>query len=141
MGVSEADLDRLTAAAREVSRRAYCPYSGFRVGAAVLTEAGEVVAGCNVENASYGLTTCAERSAVVRAVAGGATEIRAAAVYTPTATPTTPCGACRQVFNEFGPGAVVLCVCDGDGVIRTTVDALLPHAFGPGNLIEAGLRD
>ena len=119
---------------REASRRAYCPYSKFPVGAAVLTDGGEVVAGVNVENASYGLTICAERNAVFRAVALGQTTIVAVAVYTPTATPTAPCGACRQVINEFGPDAIVLCVCDGPGTIRTTLSHLLPDAFGPGNL-------
>ena len=94
---------------------AYCPYSHFRVGAAVLTDRGEIFAGCNVENASYGLTICAERNAVFQAVAqaDGPLVIRAVVVYTPTAEPTAPCGACRQVINEFGPDAEVLSICDG----------------------------
>lgn len=132
--VAEDDLERLAAAAREASRRAYCPYSRFRVGAAVLTDGGDLFAGCNVENASYGLTVCAERNAVFQAVAGGRRTVRAVAVYTPTSTPTAPCGACRQVLNEFGPDAVVLCVCDGPATIRSSLDALLPQAFGPRNL-------
>lgn len=134
--VSEHDLERLSVAAREASRQAYCPYSRFRVGAAVLTEGGEIFAGCNVENASYGLTVCAERIAVFQAVARGRRTVRAVAVYTPTATPTAPCGACRQVLNEFGPDAVVLCVCDGPATLRVSLDALLPHAFGPANLAQ-----
>ena len=132
--VSDDDLERLARAAREASRRAYCPYSKFRVGAAVLSGSGEIAAGCNVENASYGLTICAERNAVFQAVARGQTAIRAVAVYTPTATPTAPCGACRQVLNEFGPDAVVLCVCDGPDSIRATLSDLLPRSFGPKNL-------
>src|SRR6185312_6764581 len=102
----------LAFAAREAIERAYCPYSTFRVGAAVLTQGGDVFAGCNVENASYGLTICAERIAVFQAVAGGHTVVRAVAIYTPTQSPTAPCGACRQVLNEFGPRALVLCLCD-----------------------------
>ena len=117
-------------------RGAYCPYSRFRVGAAVLTGAGEIFAGCNVENASYGLTICAERNAVFQAVANGCgpLSIRAIVVYTPTLTPTAPCGACRQVINEFGPGAAVFSVCDGPDVLKNELGALLPGAFGPANL-------
>ena len=132
--VSGHDLERLADAAREASRQAYCPYSKFRVGSAVLTEGGEIVSGCNVENASYGLTICAERNAVFQAVARGARSLTAVAVYTPTSTPTLPCGACRQVINEFGPDALVLSLCDGPDTIRTTLAALLPDAFGPKHL-------
>ncbi len=128
------DFEALVAEAKGASGRAYCPYSKFRVGAAVLTESGEVIAGCNVENASYGLTMCAERNAVFQAVARGASSIRAVVVYTPTPVPTAPCGACRQVLNEFGPECMVFCVCDGPGMIRAQLSALLPKAFGPGNL-------
>jgi cytidine deaminase len=135
--VSDDDLDRLAAAARDASARAYCPYSKFRVGAAVLTEGGDVFAGCNVENASYGLTVCAERNAVFQAAARGRRSVLAVAVYTPTATPTAPCGACRQVVNEFGPDAVVLCLCDGPATIRARLSELLPEAFGPKNLADA----
>lgn len=128
------DLSALVAEARAASGRAYCPYSRFRVGAAVLTDSGAVVAGCNVENASYGLTICAERAAVFQAIARGASAIRAVVVYTPTEIPTAPCGACRQVLNEFGPDCEVLCVCDGPETIRARLDSLLPSAFGPRNL-------
>jgi cytidine deaminase len=131
---SPIDFEALVAQAKAASGRAYCPYSKFRVGAAVLTESGEVVAGCNVENASYGLTMCAERNAVFQAVARGASSIRAVVVYTPTPIPTAPCGACRQVLNEFGPDCEVLCVCDGPETIHSQLYALLPKAFGPGNL-------
>jgi cytidine deaminase len=126
----------LIAAAHRAAAQAYCPYSHFRVGAAVLTDRGVIFSGCNVENASYGLTICAERSAVFQAVARSKTPlvIRAVVVFTPTAMPTAPCGACRQVINEFGPDAYVLSVCDGEGVIEKLVSELLPGAFGPASL-------
>jgi len=124
----------LVAAAKAASRNAYCPYSRFRVGAAVLGGSGVIHPGCNVESASYGLTICAERNAIARAVADGEKELRAVAIYTPTATPTAPCGACRQLLNEFGPKMPVLCVCDGKQRITTTLAKLFPEAFGPKNL-------
>ena len=130
----ESTLAALIAAARAASARAYCPYSKFPVGAAVLTGSGETFSGCNVENASYGLTICAERNAIFQAVAKGKTTIVAVVVYTPTTIPSAPCGACRQVTNEFGPDAEIVCVCDGPGILRTTLGHLLPDAFGPRNL-------
>lgn len=129
-----ATLAELIAAAKAASTRAYSPYSRFRVGAAILTAEGTIYGGCNVENASYGLTICAERNAVFRAVTQGPLSIRAVVVYTPTPRPTAPCGACRQVINEFGPAARVICVCDGPDRLDTTMGALLPDAFGPFNL-------
>lgn len=123
------DWQALAAAARNASRHAYCPYSGFAVGAAVLTGEGRVFAGCNVENASFGLTLCAERNAIAQAVAAGARAIVAVAVYTPTSAPTAPCGACRQVIAEFGD-AQVQSLCDGAAVARWSAADLLPHAFG-----------
>jgi len=125
---------RLEAAARRAAKTSYSPYSGFRVGAAVLAGSGRIYAGTNVENASYGLCNCAERTAIFTAAAAGEREIRAVAVYTPTPTATSPCGACRQVINEFGPTALVISVCDRADRIETTLDQLLPSAFGPGNL-------
>ena len=100
----------------------------------MLTDDDEIFAGCNVENASYGLTICAERNAIFQAKARGKVRIMAVVVYTPTAAPTAPCGACRQVINEFGPDAAVICVCDGPSVLQTTLPELLPQAFGPQNL-------
>ncbi|WP_165245089.1 cytidine deaminase [Paludisphaera soli] len=134
--LSDDDLARLLEAARGAAARAYAPYSGFRVGAAVLSGRGEVFAGCNVENASYGLTICAERNAVFGLVASGEAPptVLAVLIYTPTPTPTAPCGACRQVLNEFGPGCEVVSACDGPERLRTTLDRLLPDAFGPRNL-------
>jgi cytidine deaminase len=128
------DLERLREAARSASHSAYCPYSKFRVGAAVLTDTGEIISGCNVENASYGLTVCAERNAVFQMAARGLTSIRAVVVYTPTQAPTSPCGACRQVINEFGPDAEIYSFCDGPEIILRRLSDLLPDAFGPRNL-------
>jgi cytidine deaminase len=122
-------LHSLVTVARAAAERAYAPYSRFRVGAAVMADDGAVFSGCNVENASYGLTICAERSAVFQMVAAGRTRVAAIAVYTPTPAPTSPCGACRQVLREFAADAQVIAVCDGPGVLQSTVDALLPSAF------------
>ena len=134
--IDDRKLSALERAAREAAGRAYCPYSRFPVGAAVLAADGQVHSGCNVENASYGLTICAERNAVFQAVARTVQplHIKAVLIYTPTASPTAPCGACRQVLNEFGPDAEVVCVCDGPDAIRTTLKELLPRAFGPASL-------
>ena len=126
--------DVLAKEARAAAKQAYVPYSRFAVGAAILTAEGKIVRGCNVENASYGLTNCAERTAIFAARADGMQEVVAVCIYTPTAVPTPPCGACRQVLNEFGPTMQVRAVCDGDGTIDTTLDQLLPGAFGPKNL-------
>lgn len=121
-------------AAKRAAARAHCPYSQFPVGAVVCDEHGTLYNGCNVENASYGLTCCAERNAIFNMIAGGGTEVRGVVIYTPTPTPTAPCGACRQVLNEFGPTAKVLSYCDSLEMIETRVDGLLPVAFGPKNL-------
>lgn len=126
--------DVLAKEAKAAARQAYVPYSRFAVGAAILTAEGNIVRGCNVENASYGLTNCAERTAIFAARAAGMQEVVAVCIYTPTAVPTPPCGACRQVLNEFGPTMPVRAICDGDGTIDTTLDQLLPGAFGPKNL-------
>jgi cytidine deaminase len=113
--------------------KAYAPYSNFRVGAAV--QAGErVYPGCNVENASYGLTICAERAAVFAAVAAGETRIDAVVVVTDTPTPTTPCGACRQVLREFGTDIRVLCATLSGVRHEFALDDLLPSSFGPQSL-------
>jgi len=122
-------IARLVDAARGAASRAYAPYSKFAVGAACLTSSGSMHAGCNVENASYGLTMCAERAAIFAAVAAGERDIRCIVIYTPTPSPTTPCGACRQVIAEFGPDARVVACCDGAEVREWPVAELLPAAF------------
>ena len=124
---------RLIAAATEARRRAYAPYSRFAVGAAVLA-GGRIYSGANVENASYGLSNCAERAAVFAAVGAGERRIEAVAVVTDTPAPTPPCGACRQVLNEFGPGMTVLSATLSGAVTRTNLSDLLPASFGPGSL-------
>lgn len=122
----------LIAAAQEVRSRSYSPYSGFRVGAALRCADGAVVVGTNVENASFGLSICAERSAVARAVAEGREAFDAMAIVADGDQPTPPCGACRQVMLEFAPDMVVLLAgaAGADGpVVRTTVRELVPLAF------------
>jgi cytidine deaminase len=134
--LSRAVQRRLETAARRAAAFSYSPYSQFRVGAAVLTESGRIFAGCNVENASYGLCNCAERTAIFTAAAAGERRLRAVAVYTPTAAPTLPCGACRQVMHEFGPAALVICLCDSPARREEALSALLPGAFGPEDLLN-----
>jgi cytidine deaminase len=130
------NLTRAIEAARSASLRAYAPYSSFRVGAAILTDAGTLYAGCNVENASYGLSMCAERNAVAGMIAHtdpGERKVRLAAVVSPDSAPCFPCGACRQVLQEFGCEEVV--VLDGSASPKSyQLDALLPHSFGPEDL-------
>jgi uridine phosphorylase len=132
-------LERLMAEAKQAASAAYAPYSNFRVGAAILADDGSIYRGCNVENASYGLTICAERNAAFQLAAAGRRRIEAIAIYTPTATPTAPCGACRQVLREFGGDELtILSACDGDHPVRHTLAELLPDSFGPANLAADG---
>jgi cytidine deaminase len=124
------DAAELSRAARAARRRAYAPYSRFRVGAAVRA-GGEVFGGSNVENASYGLTLCAERVAVASAVAAGARRIDAVAIASGTAEPTPPCGMCLQTLAEFaGPALPVRLVGARGKALDTTLGELLPRAFG-----------
>jgi cytidine deaminase len=136
--IPAATLRRLEQAARAASRASYSPYSKFRVGSAVLAGSGKIYAGTNIENASYGLCNCAERTAIFTALTAGERSLRAVVVYTPTAEPTMPCGACRQVINEFGPDALVFGICNSPRRIETNLSALLIEAFGPKNLKSAG---
>ena len=125
--------EALLAHAATARRAAYAPYSNFQVGAALLTATGEVFTGCNVENASYGLTICAERVAVGHAAAAGHREFTALAVSLPGAG--SPCGACRQVLNEFAPELPILLGDEDGSLVRlTSLPELLPAAFGPGSL-------
>lgn len=123
----------MIAAARRAQASAYAPYSRFRVGAALESADGAIFVGCNVENASYGLTICAERAAVCAALAAGARAFRRAVVVSDVDPPAAPCGACRQVLAEFGVDLPIA------GVGRTqtvswTLAELLPSAFGPEHL-------
>ena len=117
----------------EAQRRAYAPYSNYPVGAALRTRSGRILTGCNVENAAYPTSMCAERVAIYKAVSEGEKEFDVIAVVTPNGG--TPCGGCRQVMAEFGLDTLVL-VADGEGrlVLETTVAGLLPGAFTPKDL-------
>ncbi len=130
------DPSSLLEAARAARGGAYAPYSNFTVGAALQAEDGRVFAGANIENASYGLSMCAERVAFFAAVSAGARAFEAIAVVGPEGTATTPCGACRQVLVEFGMGLRVITV-SGDGAQTRTIGDLLPDAFSPQTLENA----
>ncbi len=133
--VRDATLRRLLLAALATRQRAYAPYSRYQVGAAVLGDDGRVYAGCNVENSSYGACLCAERSAVVQAVARGARRIRAAVVVTQSNPPAPPCGICLQTFAEFADGELPILLANPEGEERRlTLDDLLPIRFGAGDL-------
>ena len=131
VGPPPARLGPLVEAARKVRRNARAPYSQFRVGAAVLDEQNRIHVGCNLENASYGLTVCAERNAVAAAVAAGARLIRAVAVVTDARPLSTPCGACRQVLAEVGGPDLSIVLAGPSGKARKVypLDVLLPEAF------------
>ncbi len=130
MAEGEVTVDALVALATNARQSAYAPYSQFPVGAAVLTESGTIFTGANVENASFGLTICAERAAIFAAASAGERRIRTVAVVTGAADPTPPCGACRQVISEFGPETLI--ICDANGIRRRwLLSELLPYPFGP----------
>jgi cytidine deaminase len=129
--MSAPDGKELLAKAAAALANAYAPYSKFKVGAAVLAESGAVYTGCNVENASYGLTNCAERSAVFNAVAaeGPSLRLRSVAVASDPAVPCSPCGACRQVISEFGGPHCSVIYRGLDGVREVSLKSLLPDGF------------
>lgn len=134
MSIASDLRDKLLATAREAMKHAYAPYSKFQVGAALLTADGKIVSGCNVENASYGLTICAERNAIFAAVAaspaGSKLAIQAIAVVNSQNVACSPCGACRQVIAEFaGKSGVDVFYQAADGIKQSTIAALLPDSF------------
>lgn len=142
MSLGEERQAALVEAARAAVRHAYAPYSDYSVGAALLFEDGAVITGCNIENASYGLSLCAETVAVAKALGEGRRGGLVAVAVTGPAdrgggAPITPCGRCRQVLNEIaqlgGTDPLVLCV-GSDRIDRVRLSALLPRAFGPANL-------
>lgn len=124
------ERDLLISEAKIARERAYVPYSNFKVGAALLTEDGEIFHGCNIENASYGMTNCAERTAIFKAVSEGKTKFKGLAVIAATETPCSPCGACRQVMAEFFLPDMPIYLTNLKGeVLETTISNLLPGAF------------
>ncbi len=126
-------MKKLIEAARQAREKAYAPYSKFKVGAAVLTSDGKIYTGCNIENASYGMSNCAERTAIFKAVSEGETKLEALAVIGDTNAPISPCGACRQVIAEFGIKQVAMANLKG-GVKIVTLEELLPFSFAKADL-------
>jgi cytidine deaminase len=123
------DWDSLVTAAKNTRENAYAKFSGFKVGAALLTTDGKIFTGCNVENSSYGLTNCAERTAVFKAVSEGYRNFKALVVFTDANPPASPCGACRQVLYEFNPELEIVCA-NAMGVIdKYKLSDLLPEGF------------
>lgn len=131
LDVLPTQLEELTRLAQEAYKNAYVPYSHYPVGAASLWSSGRIVSGCNVENASYGLTICAERNSIFHAASHGERDLRAVAIAVPTDAFPSPCGACRQVLREFAQDCLVILV-NGKGQTKTTsLKVLLPESFGP----------
>jgi cytidine deaminase len=126
------DVQKLVEMAQSAREQAYAPYSNYRVGAALLAESGEIFTGCNVENAVYPTTCCAERVAIFKAVSEGRRQFRAIVVATEDGG--SPCGVCRQVMREFAPEMIVFIADAENGLRETSVAELLPDSFGPENL-------
>lgn len=127
------DTEKLIEAAKKARENSYSPYSKFKVGAAVLTKSGKIYGGCNVENASYGLTNCAERTAIFKAVSEGEREFAALAIIADTKRPIPPCGACRQVIEEFKINTIIMSNLAGD-VKTATLEEILPFSFSEEDL-------
>lgn len=138
--LSESVTSELLAEARRVRENAFAPYSHFKVGAAVLTRDGRVFPGCNVESSSYGLSMCAERNAISRAVADGAREVVAIAIVADTTIPCPPCGACRQLISDLGPDADVIMSNLAGQKRHEHISVLLPGAFTAAHLAAAQMR-
>lgn len=136
-GRLQMNIEQLIEEAKLAKKMAYVPYSNFEVGAALLTEDGKVYRGCNIENAAYSVTNCAERTALFKALSEGDKSFKMLAVVADTDRPCSPCGACRQVISELCPRdmKVVLTNMKGD-ILETTVEELLPGAFSPEDLHE-----
>lgn len=130
-------MNSLVELAKSAIGFSYAPYSSFKVAAAVRADNDQVYTGVNVENASYGLTQCAERSAICSAIANGAKSITEVVIYTPTKHPTPPCGACRQVIQEFGANVKIRAVCDSELQLSWTMSDLLPNSFNQEQLNNA----
>jgi cytidine deaminase len=122
------DKELLIKKAKQVSEKAYAPYSGFKVGAALLTKSGKVFTGCNVENSSYGLSNCAERTAVFKAISEGKMDFSELVIYVDSDILFTPCGACRQVLSEFSSDLKITIISNKDR-LETTITELLPYKF------------
>ncbi|SHE28686.1 cytidine deaminase [Tissierella praeacuta DSM 18095] len=133
------DIKRLIRKALEAQKKAYVPYSNFHVGAALITEDGEVFTGCNIEISSYSPTLCAERTAIFKAVSEGHKKIKAIAIVG-DANFTYPCGVCRQVIREFGKDAIIIIANSEDEYREYKLDELLPHSFGPEDLEDGNTR-
>lgn len=129
------EYEKLIREAEKARKKAYTPYSKFKVGAAVLCDDGKIFSGCNIENASFGLSICAERVAFFKAISEGSTKIIAIAVIGNTNKPCSPCGACRQVISEFGEDIpLIMTNLKGDVRIKK-IKELLPEAFGKNDLL------
>ena len=126
----EAEIDKLKELAISVSNNAYAPYSKFPVGCVIVTKKGHLYSGCNIENISFGLTICAERAALSKAISEEGSELKIdfVLIFTPTEVPVTSCGACRQVLREFGNDFEIVSFCKTDAEIRTTINQLLPQS-------------
>ena len=129
--------DLLLKLAKEAREHAYAPYSNYRVGAALLTKNGRIYQGCNIENASYTPTICAERTAFFKAIYDGIREFSAIAIIGSGESPAYPCGVCRQVMSEFCDGTFDIIVSNRDGseIVSETLDEMMPHRFGPKELL------
>lgn len=124
------ELENLVFEALAVSKMAYAPYSKFNVGCVIISRSGKKYSGCNVENISFGLTNCAERTAVFKGISteGSSFKISKVVIYTPTRVPISPCGACRQVLREFGDDFEIICVCDSQEELKMSITELLPNS-------------
>uniref|UniRef100_A0A224YML3 Cytidine deaminase n=1 Tax=Rhipicephalus zambeziensis TaxID=60191 RepID=A0A224YML3_9ACAR len=134
VAMADQEAQKLVKIAQDMRARSYCNYSKVRVGAALLCEDGTIITGCNVENASYGLTICAERTALVKAVSEGHRNFKAIAIASNMNDLTMPCGACRQFIIEFGKSIVVYAAAADGRVLTKTADELLPFSFGASDL-------